>query len=227
MTQKQLKEPSFRFFRLTAKYANILLRLDMRDIMAILLKLEYKPLVSSFPASFKRYIGGKATLAKKAPDLTVDIDTDRGLIGLTTLHPPLAVKEYGKIERSIKKEIMPNLRIHYYEILAELLIKARKSPIKAFSELTRKTKLLEELGKKTGLKPAIFGLRIAPQGEIPDSPNWYDIEVIPHLVKPNKEYYVSIVYRSPNLKEIEDFIQNLQKIISILIHTIEENPPKN
>ena len=112
---------------------------------------------------------------------------------------------------------------HFYELNIELEAQGEKSPIETFSNLGQTANKLVILSKQisTPLKLGLFSIKIASTDKIPDSPEWLDIEILPSITQPHKNYYIAIIYRMPSTEPLQQFTENLPATITNIIKTLE------
>lgn len=110
--------------------------------------------------------------------------------------------------------------LYYMELITDFILSTDKSPIEVFGKF--KLPFLEGLSKILDTESILFGVRLSPAVGLPSSKEWYEIEIIPRFTKPDKEYYISIIYRSEDTKKTLDFSKRINDTIISIINLIED-----
>lgn len=121
-----------------------------------------------------------------------------------------------------QEEFGMNIRndIYYMETVANFILSTNRSPMDVFSKF--KLPFFDGLPKILGTDSMLFGVRLSPATGLPSSKEWYDIEIIPRFTKSDKEYYISIIYRSEDIEKVLEFGKRIDHVIISIINFIEE-----
>ena len=207
-----------KFFKITGSYANVLFRIDLHDFVRLLVERGYVQKTQLPPPRFRSIVGGSGVVAVKSPDVLVDVNTDSHQIGVTSDSPDLALREFKTIEAEVKERILSGLKPGYYEASAEVLVETGKNPVKVLRDVGSNRSLTEIL-ELAGEDVSLYGIMLS-RGR-PDSTDWIHVEIMPYPITPEKTYYVSVIYRKPDLEKIERFAKNMVYNIVDLIEIIE------
>jgi len=214
-----------KYFRIAGRYLNLFL-FDPLDFLNALSKKGYMPLAKLSSKPFKGKIGVAGPIAKKS-SIIVDINTEKGIIGLLSPDISMVLEEFNEIEKVIEEDLMINLRPYFYEVLVEIEIFSEDDPLRIFKNISRNIELIRKISDILNHDSQVFGIRICSANSVPDSPNWFDIEIIPAIEKPSKAYHVYIVFRNTDKNKIYDFCSNLEYKVKELISTLTNFASQN
>ncbi len=111
--------------------------------------------------------------------------------------------------------------LDYMELTANYIVTTDKNPLDVFHKF--KSGPFDKFSELLGSDSTLFGIRLVPNNLSPSSRYWYDVQVQPRLTKSDKEYYVSIIYRSEDRGKVMDFSQKINDTVSSIITFIEES----
>lgn len=109
--------------------------------------------------------------------------------------------------------------LDYMELTANCIVTTDKKPTDAFRKF--RSDIFNKISEVLNSETTLFGIRFAPENLLPSSRNWFDIQIQPRLTKPDKEYYVTVIYRSEEMGKVMDFSQNINDKIASIISVIE------
>ncbi|MEM0328490.1 MAG: hypothetical protein QXN53_07965 [Thermoproteota archaeon] len=206
---------------------HILFPIDLRELTEVLSGLGYAippQTLQALPGPGMieiSYMVGSGPIAKKG-NLLVDINSDRGFIGVGGQSIPDVILSFEEVEKAICNNfgIDPNTDIRFYEILARLDCEVENNILESMSKISDGA-LFTRLGKIIGKMPILYGIRLVPKGAVPNQEEWFDITIQPHLYKPNQVYQISVIYRSADRNNVLATFKNLEEIILKIIKELQ------
>ena len=211
---------NLKFFRIAAKYIN-LIKLNLWEIAITLRGAGYELTQRLPPPKFRAIIGGVGPIAQKQ-NVIVDINTEARVIGVVSPSIEDAIREFNLIEELFKKDLMLELKPHFYEVLFEAEIYTKNNPIKILNTIGENLGITSKLSKLIkNLNLSLWGIRLCKKFGSPDDADWYEIEIIPSINRSTKAYYTSIVYRKQNRDDVIKFSKNLLDFTKKLLTELE------
>lgn len=168
------------------------------------------------------YMSGSGPIAKKG-NLIIDVNSDKGVIGVGGPSIPDAELAFNEIEKAVcdNFNVNPSVDVRFYEVLARLDYEEEgNNVLKNMKKIGNKA-LLTRLGDIIGKEPILYGIRLVPEGMVPNQEEWFDIIVQPHIYKPNRVYQISITYRSVDRNNVFTTFRNLENITSRIIKELQ------
>ena len=217
-----MKTPSLyiKHFRIACKYNNIFSIFDLHELSSLLQKMGYIIMRPLPPPRFGARAIFKGNIARKQGKIVVDVNSKK-IIGVFSQDPQLAVNEFINIEDTFKKEVLINLKPHFYEVLVEAEFFTSQNPLNIISKVGEEVEALKELNKIMG-DTTLFGLRFRRKNQNPDSPEWLDIKILPSIIRADKAYLIQIVFRSKNRKKATSFGEKTMKYITDIVNCLEQ-----
>lgn len=204
--------------------------------IALIHKLLFHPFVHpDFPDSLQKRNFSLQQLPPVKPGPRLYIDgyiAQKDGCGIETNNEKklLAVESIDEKFLDIMKELIKiseedsylNLKsdLDYIEFSGNFVIIANNNPLDTVQKF--KPPIFNKISKIFDQEIAQFELRIVPNDLKPNSRNWFDIQIQPRLTKSDKEFYVSVIYRSENLENVLRFSNKINDKLVSIITCIEE-----
>ena len=203
----------------------IIFPLTAPDVIEALRKRDYiiraPPLPPHPPRGGLSYISGP--IAEKE-GCVVDVNSEKGFVGIEGVSLNSIRKVYDEILGILNIDLAVDLdKSHRYsEVISEMIVRSKRSPIEVFSRIFQDTTLLKEVKQAVKDEVALYSLRLFPRGQVANSDEWFDITIEPNVIRPHLEYHTWLVYRSPNRAKVEEFFFERQNaLITRLISVLE------
>jgi len=206
-------------YRISYVFNSIIFPLTYPEIMGSLKKRKYAiPNISAPIKSGPRsYLEG--VIASKS-NCHIRLDSKRQLLateGNTVRNVLIIFKELQDVLENDFQ--MTSEDIHFSELIAELIVRSDKSPIKSVGGFA--SDVFSTFSDIMDAETSTYSVRIVPKDQRPSDKNWFDIRIDPRPTMPDREYYVNAVYRSDDLDRITTFANGFDSKIISLIHKIE------
>jgi len=222
MSKMETHPSPIKHFKISCRYNNVLSIFDAYELSNLLRRLGYDIVKPLPPPRYGVRVGFSGIIAQKQGRVLVDGNSDKGVIGVFSRDPLLAIREFIDIEEAIKKDIRIDLKPYFYEVLVEAEVYTDENPLKVLSNIGEKTSIIKDLSKVVK-NISLFGLRLSRKNQNPDSVEWLDIQVLPSVVRADKAYFISIVYRSKDRENVANFGEKILEYITGLINCIESH----
>ena len=112
----------------------------------------------------------------------------------------------------------PDSVIKYYEMIDVLFVKGKKEPWGTIMESSKIN--IGDINSIVGEEMGMPIINFCPYKGKPNSERWRSINIEPAMMNP-KHYWFKSIFRSPKIEELNDHVQNLQKLINDTINIIE------
>ncbi len=207
-----------RYQRIGAKYLSLAI-IDLRDVTAILEELGYRVTDRLPPSGFRRSIAGSGPIAQKG-GVTVDVDTVRHILGISSPDPEQLISEFEAVEEALSSRLRGYTRPRFYEAMVELEVSVKGadfySVFEGMSDLTPVNAVSETLR----VEASLMGVRIGLKGARPEGDEWMDVEIMPSTLKKDDVLYISLLYRSPDKARVFDTVRKGSLLASKLVKSL-------
>lgn len=187
------------------------------EIFETLKKREYNisHLPGPVPIGQRSYLEGQIAMKNNC---IVEINDTRKSIGIEGVVIEDVIRTMEEIiEMSANDFKVKEKEMDYLELISHLQVRSDKSPLKAVENFCNIYKLFDNV---LHIETAPYSIKIVPKNIDPSSKNWFDILLEPRLTKPDNEYFVNIIYRNANLKDVITFASNIDATITSIIKII-------
>ncbi|MGD2247037.1 MAG: hypothetical protein PVF58_01425 [Candidatus Methanofastidiosia archaeon] len=194
------------------------------EIFDALKEREYKisSLPGPIPAGQRSYLEGHIGMKNNC---LVEINDTRKIIGTEGVVIEDVIKTMEEIiEMSVNDFKLKENEMDYLELISNLHVKTDKSPIKTIGNFGESYRVFDNV---FNLETAPYSIKIVPKNVNPSSKNWFDILVEPRLTKPEREYFVHIIYRNTDFNNVLTFARNINTTISSVIEIIGDQLDAN
>jgi len=209
---------------LAVVYDSVLFPFDINQLIKMLPSHGFVP-TEDMPRIFP--VGGRAEItgivAGKG-DIFIRIETPRRIVAVHASSIDSVVFEMESLEDLIRKVFDvdgPNMA-KYYESVAAVTIKTDQNLLENWASYHEKLPLLKEASKIIGAEASLFGVRLAPVGQGPNQPNWFDIRIEPFVDMPTDYHSIQVIYRRSNRQEVMEFVKSLEKSLTALASLVEQ-----
>jgi len=209
-------------FRFSLSLNDVLFPVDAREFADALSKNGY-----SIPPGIP-YAGAKARIKfagpiAQKPEIVVDGNSDRGIIGVTAKSYESAIAAFNELRLILKDELNIDLdkRSRFFELIAEFKCYSDNDPLKSINKKFERNRTLRDMNEILEHNVSLFGLRLTSQGVVPNQEEWLDISIEPDIINPNSIYSISIIFRSSQRVVVEEFGKKLIPNLSLIINKIE------
>ncbi len=208
--------------RISVRFGHTILPFDLRDFSECLTSLGYQ-LKGDIPpeqtAVLSAHVAGEGIIADKG-EFEVDISTSRQFFGVAGGDPSEAAREVRDILETIEsKGLTSKNKISFYETQALYRIIMENAAV-SMRKHGETFSLIPVASKTFGIPLGLFGTRLTSIGEI-DSPDYFEIQIQPSILRPDHEFGVRILYRNHDLGSFQAFVDKLEGSVSALISQLE------
>lgn len=157
-------------------------------------------------------------------NIALRLDMSRQILAVHAYTPKDVLSEMDRIELLLKREFsIENATLAlYYEVLADLVVQARKNPLTQWSQQTEHVSIVQKAGEAFGTPVALWGVRFTPQGESPNQANWLDIRLQPSIHAPTGFHSVEVVFRRARREEVFAFLRKFEETLTSLVGFVEK-----
>jgi len=129
----------------------------------------------------------------------------------------LAAKD---LEDIAKSDFRLNLEkdLFYLELGADLIAKTDMNPITEVQKFVGDR--YNEFNSIMDVDTSAYVISLAPKGANVNDGKWFDIRIEPRVTAPDREYYINLVYRDTNPKDVFSFARNLEDKVSAILNKI-------
>ncbi len=209
-------------FRFSLRLSDVLFPLDGREFADALAHVGYSIQPKLPPARARMRISFAGEIARK-DGITVDGNSDRGILGVTAKSYDSAMATYDEVRAIISNELEINIeeRSRFFEIIAEYKFDSVKNPLASIGKAFGGTRTLKDISDIFGQRTSMYSLRLVSEGKVPNQEEWLDISIEPDSIKPDSTYNIAVVFRSRQKKIVEQFGKDLEARLSKVIDNIE------
>lgn len=224
MSEKQriFKNVSMRF---SIRMTSVLPPMDTLEFIDLLVKAGYIRIAPTPPGTQRGVRFAFTGPIARRGDVIIDVNDERGIIGVASPLPDLTIKSFEEVIQLIKSNLKvdPESMASFYEFIGHCEVESPHSPVEKIGHISEKISIIEEISKVIGRDTSLFTLRLAPKGEMPNQVEWFDITIEPHLIHARSVYTVSAVYRSQNKSLVQKFAEGFLTIIEKMLDIIEKS----
>ena len=209
-------------FRFGLRLNDVLFPVDASELAEALAHVGYSIQPKIPPARARMRISFAGDIARKN-GITIDGNSDRGILGVTAKSYDSAIATYDELRAIINNELKINIeeRSRFFEIIAEYKFDSIKNPLESIRKAFSKTRTLEDISNAFEHKLSMYSLRLVLEGKIPNQEEWLDITIEPDIIKPDSTYNIQVIFRSSQKRIVEQFGKDLEIRLSKVIDTIE------
>jgi len=209
-------------FRFSLRLNDVLFPIDGSELVEALARVGYSVQPKLPPARARMRISFAGEIARKN-GITIDGNSDRGILGVTAKSYDSAMATYDEVRAIISNELKINIeeRSRFFEIIAEYKFDSAKNPLASIGKAFGGTRKLKDISDIFNQKTSMYSLRLVPEGKVPNQEEWLDITIEPDLIKPDSTYNIAVIFRSSQKKIVEQFGKDLETRLSKAIDTIE------
>lgn len=169
----------------------------------------------------RAYVSGR--VAEK-DDTIVDINSDRHILACEGENLTNVISIMNELIDIAQKDFLVSLNdVDYLELNANLVVTSDKDAVNSIRELYADTKVMKQFSEILKTALGSFSITLAPKEALPTDRKWFDIRIEPRITKPTTEYYVHIVFRNRDIKDVLDFSNALESMIRRLLLVVEGN----
>lgn len=210
-------------FELAIRYNMVLFPVPVEALSQVVPGLGFI-VTSEIEPQFAARLSVAGVLAVKG-DSRFIVDTQRQIIAVRGRDPKNVITDFEAIERLLEQEFAFSSEEHaaFYEVQMQAEItSAHRSPTKVFQELfhpLRSRKVLEPVENRRAM---VYGVRLVPDGELPNSRTWFDIRIEPSVFRPDDVYYAHAVFRDPVRASVLTLARRGFDVVGDVIDNLEE-----
>lgn len=166
-------------------------------------------------------VGG---LEARKGKVALRIDAARLILGVSAPDPKTAVSEMESIESLVKREFGVDCSslAHFYELVANSIIPARRSPLDSWRQHFSGSALLDQFSEALGFGVSPFGLRFARSSEEPTQAGWFEARIEPQIPNSHRQHYINIVFRDPQREVVYSFVRGFEETLAKLVSLVEQ-----
>jgi hypothetical protein len=190
--------------RLGARLGGVVFPLDLYDLAAEVTRLGFilrhaMPPKQPTPLSVA---GGVANPFAGRGDIVLDVDTNKRVIGTTGLPLSDLVSGYQEIFSIFNRLIGSEPSVQFHEFSARFQVNCDNSPAQSLAKAFLNTPTVKEIGQKLGIDLSVFGFKLRDSHAMSNEPEYFEIQVEPNMLLPNKILMATMIYRSESLADV-------------------------
>ncbi len=217
--------PTYRQLSLAVKYSSVLFPFEtLPFVKAIRQQGSFVTEgVMERPVPFGARLEVSGTIGRKG-EISVRVEADKQILAVQAPDTNSLTTEMDSIESLLKKEFDfdSSALAHYYEFLASLTLKAKGNPLERWPVHFKAVPILKKASKVLGMEVSPFGVRLAPRGELPNQPDWFEIRIEPLVRAPTYHHDVEVIFRHSRRNEVFSFVRKFEDILGSLMSLVEE-----
>lgn len=204
--------------RIIERFMNVLFPIEIPVLLRLLPNIGY--IVPS--KRLKGVIDPGEALAIKGNNELI-LNQDNKLLGIEGSSISDILEAFNELRNFWIERINPNpaAETHYVEIAGTGFVGTTTSPSEKFIKFWSGIDRIDNLSKIVGFEITNYGLRLVTQSIEPNDPEWFDLRIQPQVISSANHYYTNIVWRTRELANAIENIQNIENIIKKIIHEIE------
>jgi hypothetical protein len=196
--------------------------IDIRDFREVLAKNGYQiePLTKSLPPR-PAHFQASGYFARKN-EFVVNIETINNQLGLEGSSSERIVEAFNELIDIVEKQIQVNLKsnVKFYESIGSYGIQATESAIKQFGLLTNMIIFNQKIENILSIPTQLFGLKFCPKNAMPNQIEWFNIDVYPDVLQPNK-FACNVVFRSKEKDKVDKWVSQDKELIKNIIEVMK------
>lgn len=122
------------------------------------------------------------------------------------------------IKDTIKFDITKH--ISFYQLISQYKYYSNENSYEKIGTYCKSSNV-ESISKIMGEEIQHFGIRIGPIKQLPNSVDWFDLNITPDIEK-NSGYNIDLVYRNPDKEKFDKFRDTVESNIIKIIKLIEK-----
>jgi len=213
----------FTHVSLSVRYNTVLAPFDVLTLMRILPRIGYVPVPEVIgPVPFGARINLDGIIGRKA-ELAIAVDSSTYTLGIQSPTPDNLCEEMSTLLTEVDKEFAINtsLTALFYEFLASGDTISGSDVLEAWERLFATTEVINDFSRAIGQKVSPYGVRLYPQGQEPNQPDWFEIQVLPSLHAPRKILSIQAIYRSHERQKVFTFVQEFTNLVDRIMEVVE------
>jgi hypothetical protein len=164
--------------------------------------------------------GGVLNPMAAKDDFLLDVNTDRGLIGVTGPNPANLVSAIEEVIEIFRGHYaIQNKDYMFFEFTGQIRRSTGINPITSMTKISEGVQYIEKCNKVFGTQFGLRSVRLAPKGVPAESSNYFDLTIEPLLSASERIMVVSVIIR---YTEFETLKQKLSSIGAQMQQAITE-----
>ena len=209
---------SLRYFEILTVFDNVLFHVDILEFTEKLREKGYNIIAKPPLPSFGGIPMATGLIAQKRPRTFIRVNSDKKLIGILSFNIDDCLAVFNEV-REILRELKPNIKPKYHELLSEISTRTSRDAILAVNSFS--LGIEEKISSIVNHDLALYSFKLASRNRDPDTTNWLEIDIRPHFSLHRKALIIRIVYRDENSDKIVKFAQNTLNIVKNILKTLQ------
>jgi len=180
--------------------------------------------VKPFPPK-TAFVGNRAYVSGRVAerdDTIVELNSERHILACEGLNLTDVVSIMNELIDITQKDFLVSMNdVDYLELNANLVVTSDKKAVNRLRELYADTKVMKQFSDILKTAVGSFSITLAPKEVLPTDRKWFDIRIEPRITKPTKEYFVHLVFRNRDIKDVLDFSNSMESTIRRLLSVVE------
>ena len=206
--------------RLTLVLDTLLFPFTFPEIFDAMRQREYQfpSMPGTIPIGQRTYVEGPIGMKN---DCLVEISNTKKTIGIEGEAIENVVNTMKEIiQMSADDFKLMKRNMNYLELISDMLVISERSPIEAVENFGKNYELFKDI---LNVATASYSIKIVPRNVNPSNVNWFDILVEPRVTRPDREYFVHIIYRNEDFEDVMTFADNISSIVSSITKIIGDH----
>jgi hypothetical protein len=192
--------------RLAVRLGGVSFPLDLYDLAAEVTRLGFN-LTRAMPPKqpvLLSIAGGLANPFASRGDIVLDVDTNKRIFGATGVPLQNLVRTYQEIFSIFNRLIGSEPNVQFHEFVARFRVDCNNSPAQSLAKAFLDTPTIKEIGQKLGVDLSVFGFRLRDSHTLSIDSEYFEFQVEPSILLPNKILMAAMIYRSEKFSDVVD-----------------------
>ena len=217
-------QATYRNLSLAVKYASIFFPFDIIQFLQALSRQGFvlpEELMQPIPLGRRLDVSG--FVARKG-EVAIRIDTSRQVVAVNAMDVKSVVAEVDGVESLLKDELAFDSSglVQYYEFLAGLTVKAKRSPLDSWNAHFSQVPIINEFSEVLGTEVSPLGIRLAASKQAPNQSDWFDIRIVPLFRSAENHHLIEAVFRHSHRNKVLGFARRFEDTLTALLSLVEQ-----
>jgi hypothetical protein len=169
-------------------------------------------------------LGGTANPFAQKPDALLDINTEKGVVGITGPNIPLCLDAMQEIVKLFEDQFYTTTQDYmFFEFNGLMHIASQTNPIITISKLSQGIKYVEKCSKILSKDLSIRSIHLVPKNKPMDDLDYFDITIEPLISAQTRILIASILYRQASLDLLSKEIRSIETKIESIVSSLRDN----
>ena len=219
----------FSRFTFSVRLKSIFFPVELADLLPLLEETGYsvrREILDTVPQAppGARLLAGGTIAERRDVGQLFRMEPDRGVIAIAGKDIASVIEDFDRIEKLMgdRLYVIIEQEARFYELTSEGSANTEEDPTAVIARLQEGNDFFNKASQVLGFSSTNFGVRIVEQNRLVTDNEWCDIRIEPLVMKPDRSYHISVVYRHPDrakaVKMAHSLVDTIRQIISLMEH---------